>query len=282
MKKRGILLSLFMSLFFYMGLMTAYAQPSKVENVDRLGDSLILKDIMPKPERIPLEKSFKGSWALGLNLQTNGYGIVYQHQFIKDEEEYGSVYRNKFGNALTLYYYLSEVRHPKEISSFKFQSSSADYSSAYILGKVNRLYTNQLGLAYKKALGARLEESSIGIDWLTGGHINVGMLVPYYLRLSTLGEVTYDEEIENQFINPGMIQGRSDYFRGFKEMEVRMGLGIKTAISFNLASKTKQIIAIQAHGGIDYYFTPMHLMVRAKEQSWFYQFGVSLLFGKYY
>jgi len=260
----------------------SYAQIQKIEHKDRIGDSIEIIDIMPPQERIPLEPNFKGAWMLGGHIQTNGFGIGLQWDIIQEKASYGNAYRNKFLDAYTIYYHLQEIKHAKEISTAQIRNNVFVSNEAYILGKKNRLYNNQLGFAYKKALGANIEESSIAIHWLIGAHINLGLVKPYYLRLSGLGEVKYDEEIAYDFINPGLIEGKGNYFKGFNEIELHAGLGFKTSIFFNLARKHQRINAVMVYGGWDYFFKPIDFMVESKSKKSFYQMGISLYFGKYY
>lgn len=271
-------------LFLILGLSSIglYAQIPKIEHKDRIGDSIEIIDIMPKAERIPLEPNFKGAWMLGAHIQTNGFGIGLQWDFIQDKNTYGNAYRNKYLDAYTIYYHLQEIKHAKEISTAQIGNNTFVSNEAYILGKKNRLYNNQLGFAYKKALGANIEESSIAIHWLVGGHINLGLVKPYYLRLSGLGEVKYDEEIAYDFINPGLIEGKGNYFKGFDEIKLHAGLGLKTSILFNLAKRHQNINAIMVYVGWDYFFKPIDFMVESETKKSFYQIGLSFYFGKYY
>lgn len=271
---------LILSLVFFSSY--SYAQPSRIQHQDRLGDSLQLVDLMPDAERIPLDPNYRGGWYLGPNLQTNGFGLQLQWEILRDQDNYQRAYKNKIANALVVYYHLGEVKHAKEISSTKIRNDQYANTSSYRLGKTHRFYTQQLGVAYRKALGAKLDESSIGLSWLTGFHLNIGLSKPYYLNLSGRGEVAYDDEYKNEFVNPGLIDGKGDYFKGFDEIKVKAGLGLKTGLHFNFAQKEKRISALYIYGGLDYYFDPVPMMVENKDLSWMYHFGVAIHFGKYY
>lgn len=255
-----------------------FAQPSRIEHLDRLGDSLQLVDIMPQVERIPLDKDYKGGWSVGANLQTNGWGIQVHVDIHNKNMILDAAYRNKFFNALQIYYHLGEQKHAKEISSLQIQGNG---SSPYRLGKINRFYFQELGLAYKKGWGSKLDENSISLSWITGLHLNIGLQKPYYLDISGLGEVAFAEDNEQDFLNPGLIMGKGEYFKGFDELKVKMGVGIKTGLFFNFAKKNKRISGLYIYSGIDYYFEEVAIFYD-DSSSTFYHFGIALHFGKYY
>lgn len=255
-----------------------FGQPSRIQHQDRLGDSLQLVDIMPDPERLPLENDFKGAWTVGANWQSNGWGLQLHMDIHNKNKPLERAYKNKIFDALQIYYHLGEQKHPKEIDYYSVQVNN---KNTFRLGKINRFYFQQLGVAFKKGLGVQLDESSIGISWITGLHVNIGLLKPYYLDISGLGEVKYDEEHENDFLNPGAIVGKGAYFKGFNELKIKFGLGLKTGLFFDFAKKEKRISGLYVFSGIDYYFDEV-LIFYDDPHAFYFNIGLGIHFGKYF
>lgn len=262
----------------------AHAQRSKIQFKDRLGDSIILKDISEKPEfqkRPPIRKyDFSG----GLMIATDGYGILLTgtRAFGFDQAGYGN--EEKYYNSHVVQLELSERLHPKEFRNITYANFLGmlvfQNDNAYIYGKANNFYMAKLTYGQRRLFGGRGEPNSPLIQFYYAGGLSVGFLKPYYLSLLDGRTIKYDSTTRFDFLSRENIAGKAAFTKGFSEIETLFGINVKGGIHFDMAKNPKRVSAIDVGVSCDYYFSPVLQMADIKERSFFANLYLSYQFGK--
>jgi len=255
------------------------AQWSRMNYRDRLGDSVVLVNTAQKPPRVKRPPMYKRSFSGGVRLQSNGWGIFADKGFLYGNEVFGSINRNKYFQVKVLELSLSEIKHAKEIKANSVLPGMAFQPGGYILGKINNFYQANLGFGYRRLIAGKPDPGTVSIHWTYIGGFSAGLLKPYYLDLYQYGSVKYSEDIQNEFISPGMIIGKSGFSKGLNEIKVIPGLFLRTGLNFDFAPGKKGIAAIEAGVQGAYYFQEIAQMVGQDPKKAFFSFFASLQFG---
>src|SRR5690554_1993043 len=243
---------------------SVFAQPSRIEFRQRLDDSIKVINIAEEPEKVKLDPVLKSEISAGIKLSTDGYGLILNKGFIKDANKYGRVNRDKLFRVNLIQLEISEIRHPKEISSTSSMPGMNFSTDAYKLGKINTFYQVNLGYGKKKLIAGKPDPGTISIHWLYLGGFSAALLKPYYLNLQSSGDTKYDEENETYFISPGNIIGKSSFIKGFDELKFIPGGFLKTGLHFDFAKKRKGLGSLEVGILASYYSEEIELMVRQK------------------
>ncbi len=259
---------------------SVFAQPSRIEFRQRLDDSIKVINIAEEPEKVKLDPVLKSEISAGIKLSTDGYGLILNKGFIKDANKYGRVNRDKLFRVNLIQLEISEIRHPKEISSTSSMPGMNFSTDAYKLGKINTFYQVNLGYGKKKLIAGKPDPGTISIHWLYLGGFSAALLKPYYLNLQSSGDTKYDEENETYFISPGNIIGKSSFTKGFDELKFIPGGFLKTGLHFDFAKKRKGLGSLEVGILASYYSEEIELMVRQKPSQFFFNFYAAVFIGK--
>lgn len=255
------------------------AQWSKMHYRDRLGDSVVLVNTAQKMPREKQPRIYRGSLSGGARLQSNGWGIFVDKGFLYGNETFGTINRNKYFQVKVLELSLSEIKHAKEIKANSVLPGMAFQPGGYILGKINSFYQANLGFGYRRLIAGKPDPGTVSIHWTYIGGFSAGLLKPYYLDLYQYGSVKYSEDIQNEFISPGMIMGKSGFSKGLNEIKMIPGAFIRTGLNFDFAPGKKGIMALEAGVQGAYYFQEIAQMVGQNPKKAFFSFYASLQFG---
>lgn len=226
-------------------------------------------------EQWGLDTSYNHGLLLGGKANSNGWsGNIF--------------YEKRLGYKVTGFWTLSfsEIKHDKQI---KEQAASNAYPqlgnpSPFVFGKINNLYTFQLGYGRDVLVLPGVAEGNISISFRYDGGISLAMLKPYYLKLIYLdnaGNVPYLKEEQyssanaDKFLNSGAVLGASKWGKGLNEIEYVPGLYLEGAVSIT-PGKAKafiQLITLGINGA--YYAKSLPIM--ADEKAFAYQ--ISLFAG---
>src|SRR5690606_10323382 len=99
------------------GSHAVWAQRSKIEYRDRLGDSITLINTAEEKVRLKGPKALRGEFSGGFRLNSNGWGLFVDKGYLRGGEAFGQINRDKFFQVRLFQLELGEIRHPKEISS---------------------------------------------------------------------------------------------------------------------------------------------------------------------
>lgn len=267
-----------------LGTMDSYAQRSKIKHQDRLGDSIILKDIAEKPEFVKKPKIRKYDFSGGVMIATDGYGLVFTGTKAFDYDQYGHGNEEKYYNSHVIQLELSERLHPKEFRNITYTNFLGmlifQNNDGYIYGKTNNFYTAKLTYGQRRLFGGKGESGSPLIQFYGAAGVAVGFLKPYYLALMDGRMIKYDSTTRFDFLNYENINGRGPFTKGFSELELVYGINAKAGIHFNMAKNPKRVSSLDLGVSCDYYFSPVLQMAEIKERSFFANIYLIYQFGK--
>jgi len=258
---------------------TSWAQPTKIKFKDRLAtEDISVINLAQEQERIKYGKPLKSEFSGGLRIPTRGWGIFVNKGWQKRNEsikryEYDQVYDTR-----VLTFEIGEYRASKELSqSFLFGLLSSN--GLYTVGKQNNLYTAKLLFSNRKLIGGKIDKNSIGVHWVYGGGVGLGMLKPYYVNINGFGSVKYTEENRNIFLSQGLIEGKNT-FKGFDEMEFVPSIVLRSGLNFNFSQNKKRIIALELGATFEYFTQKVNIMVDQKPAQAFLNVYLALQYGR--
>ncbi len=227
-----------------------------------------------------LQEEYTHQLSLGAKLNSNGWsGCLYYWK--KEDERKDHVYMLSF----------SEIKHDKQVK----QEGSSLYPqlgtpSPYVFGKINNLYTLQLGYGQEFMLLPKVIDGNISISSRLMGGFSLAMLKPYYLRLIyedyitatpivTLEEHKYNDATE-PFLKSGNKLGASPWTKGLGEMKYHPGVFAEAVIVIEPASNAWFVQTITLGGNFAFYTKQLPTMAEIKARQWQASLFVGLALGK--
>lgn len=227
-----------------------------------------------------LKESYDHQLSLGAQLNSNGWtGSVY---YMKR-----TAARKK--NVYTLSF--SEIKHEKEIK----QEGSTAYPelglpTPYFFGKINNLYTLQLGFGRETLLLPKVIDGNISVSarWTAG--FSLAMLKPYYLRLVYEEYVTADpivtveeqrySEAQDAFLRSGNKLGTAKWAKGLDEMSYHPGAFVSGSVVIEPTADAWFVQTITLGGSFAYHSKQLPILALVKAYPWQANLYVGLALGK--
>jgi hypothetical protein len=214
---------------------------------------------------------FQKQTVFGIKLNTDGYGMFL---------EMGRMKTSRQSNLYSLE--LGERKHSKEE---RISTITGSYlSNPYIYGKINNFYYAKLGYAQQRLIGNKGNKNGVAISAIYGGGLSVGLLKPYYLKVSSpqgaVRDVKYNKNDSVFLDNPGYIAGSSGFSKGFGEMKLTPGVYTKTALRFDYGRYNELVSAIEVGLNLEFYSRKMPVMLLQKERQLFFNAYAAIEFGR--
>ncbi|MGN6566644.1 MAG: hypothetical protein ACTHJ0_01760 [Flavipsychrobacter sp.] len=224
-----------------------------------------------------LDPNYNHELLVGGKVNTNGWS--------------GSVYylnkKNKLTNNLWQLHF-SEIKHEKQIKQQGSNKAFPQLGNAgpYIFGKINNLYTLQLGYGKEKLLLPDVLEGNISISFRYSGGLSLAMLKPYYLKLiyvdyaqpgdpAILKEEKYSTSNSDHFLNSGDVLSADKWSKGLDKIQYIPGLFAEACFVIT-PSKSKSFIQVVTLGAnVAYYSKELPIMADQKA----YPYQASLFAG---
>jgi hypothetical protein len=211
---------------------------------------------------------YKNEKTLGLNLNTNGWGIGYR---FGDRINYFEkrIYEVDF----------SILKHPKEV-----KSSSAFSSESFVFGKLNSVFDLRLGYGKQNEMFSKRDPGSVAVRYFYSVGASVAFLKPiYYEVLYALNDSVYgiqEEKFNADIHTSGDINGKSSFFTGFSEIKVVPGAYFKTGFNFEFSQTETIIHALEAGVMIQAYLQDLEIMAVDDNQQFYLTLFLSYRIGK--
>ena len=173
----------------------------------------------------------------------------------------------------------SEIKHEKQAKQKGKSNPQFGNATPYVFGKINNLYTLQLGYCQERLLLPSVMEGNVSVSLRYSIGVSVAMLKPYYLKLiyieniagkdtSYLEEHFYSPTDSAKFLNPNAIFGSSKWPKSLNEIEYVPGGYFEIALAV-LPGKSKtfiQAITLGVNGA--YCVKKLPLMADQKAYPW--------------
>lgn len=227
-----------------------------------------------------LDTNYRQQFSLGGRLNTNGWsGLMY--------------YQKRVSRTQAHFYQLSfsEIKHEKQV---KQQGSNKNFpelgnASPFVFGKVNNLYTLQIGHGRELLLLPGVLEGNISISFRAQAGFSLAMLKPYYIKLiyadlsnntAYLQEERYTEQNKDKFLKQDEILGSAKWSKGLDKITYVPG-GYADA-AFTLEPQKSKVFIQTITLGTQFALYAKSLPIMAERKAYPYQGSlyVGLALGK--
>ena len=240
------------------------------------------KDEIRKDRAVRLEKLKKDEdedaliynkqGAFGIRLNTDGYGIFYEHG------KYKSL-------AVTNLWWISldERKDPKE-QKVSNTDGFFQIGNPFVYGKINNFYQLKVGIGQQRLIGGKDVKNGVAVSAIYGGGVSAGLVKPYYINITNdstheTRDVKYSPETDNVFRN-GPINGGSGFGKGFNELSFVPGVHARVALRFDYGHFNELLSAIEAGVNAQYYTKDVQMMIDQPGKKFFFNAYVAIVFGK--
>lgn len=213
--------------------------------------------------------------AFSIKLNTDGYGIAYEHGKYKTIEK-------------TNLWWI-DLGERKNLKEEKLTKGSTIFpglaiGNPFVYGKENNFYYFKFGLGTQKLLGGKGNKSGVAVSAIYGGGLTLGMLKPYYVQIQdpNTGQVRDIKYSDNDtlFLDPNVIIGASGFGKGFNEIKYVPGAHAHVALRFDYGRYNEILSAIEVGLNAEYYTQTMPIMALNSPQKFFLNAYVAIVFGK--
>lgn len=215
---------------------------------------------------------FDHYWALGFRLNTNGYGIFYDH---------GKFINNRKSRTLT--FELNEIKDPKD-HKVAVSSSYDGYSYNYVaVGRLNNFYEFKASIGQQILLGGKGNKNGVAVTYLYSGGISVGMLKQYVMNVSRQvvpNGFEFKSTYPTIFDSAYYVDNSLGLGGGWDHLKFSPGLNLKLAMRFDYGRFNQNITAFETGVTAEYYFSEMPLMAYVQPKHLFFNAYIAIMFGK--
>lgn len=213
--------------------------------------------------------------AFGIKLNTDGYGIFYEHG------------RYKTITKTNLWWMeLGERKSPKEE---KITVTDQGYATGnpFVFGKINNFYYFKLGYGQQRLIGGKGNKNGVAVSAIYGGGLSLALMKPYYLNIidpttHQSRDIKYGDN-DSIFLAKtyySYILGASSFGKGFNEIKVVPAVQLRTALRFDYGRYNEILSAIEVGVNFEYYTQKMQIMALTDPQHAFFNAYIALVFGK--
>ena len=254
---------------------------AKAKNKSRKGSNKV-KQLKDHIQQWGTAADFNKGLLLGGRLNTNGWsgGIYY---LIKENPGSHHIWQLHF----------SEIKHEKQIKQENIGVLPAKYgeTTPYVFGKINNLYTLQIGYSKEQLLLPGVVEGNLSVGFRYGGGFSLALLKPYYLKvvktdytqpepMSELIEIKYTDSVAALFLERTRILGNSKWGKGLGETKLVPGVYVEAAFVIEPAPNKGliQAITLGVNGSVNTKSLP--IMAERKAYNWSASLFAGLALGK--
>lgn len=209
---------------------------------------------------------------IGLQFRNNGYGLFYELGRMKTTRK-TNIYRLD----------LTEIKHPKE----EKQSSggvAGIFNNPYIYGKINSFYQLTLGFGQQYILGQKGNKNGVAVSAVYSGGLALGLLRPYYLEVKNPNGgdnliIKYSQKDSALFLSQDIVGG-GGFGKGWSELKIKPGGFLKAALRFDYGRFNELVSGIEIGVSGEFYSSKIPIVIKQKENQFFFQGYIAILFGR--
>ena len=208
---------------------------------------------------------YKNEWSIDIRLHENGAALAYNSGKIKS-------YRK------TNYYQieLGFMKDPREKSQSKISQSGT--SGSFAFGKINSLFNLRFGVGTKHYLSEKEKRKGLAVGYTYMIGPSLALLKPYYLdleyvvvvdeeRVTEIRSEKFSEQNRDIFLNEDFIRGRSSFYKGFDEINIRAGIHGKIGAHFAMGAFDKYVKAFETGVMFDLFTSEIPILLETESIS---------------
>lgn len=225
---------------------------------------------------------YRKSWEVGARLSSSG--VSFGAEFTKAK---------RFKKSLLFQTRFSYFWDPKQTKQQSPYGGGGLFGGngfkSFIYGKQNTLFTLYGGAGQKFLLAEKGKKHGVQLFFKYAAGLSLAILKPYSLRVvpppitgtfteNDIIDVTYQEGIDNSFLDINRIVGGSGFGKGWK-LKALPGLHLEVAMEFDWAKNEGLIKALEIGIASDFYYKRVPVMVQ--KNKWLYpSVFVGFMLGK--
>jgi hypothetical protein len=214
---------------------------------------------------------FQKQGAFGIKLNTDGYGIFYEHGKFK------TINKTRLWWAE-----LGERKNSKEEKLTNTDAFGFTIGNPFIYGKVNNFYYLKLGLGEQRLIGGKGNKNGVATSLIYGGGLSLALMKPYFLQVpdsSTGGTKDIDYWQDSTTFLNGPIIGASGFTKGFGNIKYVPGAYIRAALRFDYGRYNEILSAIEVGINAEFYSQKVEQMALNPKHNLFFNAYLALVFG---
>jgi hypothetical protein len=212
---------------------------------------------------------FRNEQTLAVLLNTDGFGLSYRMGKRKD-----------FLNKSIIDFDLGTLRHPKEI---KLSNPYYETPGTFVFGKINSVFFLRGGFGHQHEIYKKADLGGVAIRYFYSGGLVIALYKPIYYKIldpQSNGEFNIvEEKFDVTKLDPTMIYGKSNFFKGFDELKILPGLFAKGGFNFEYSKEDKIIHAIELGVQVNAFPKEVPIMATQKNKAVFFSLFASYRFG---
>ena len=167
---------------------------------------------------------------------------------------------------------LMNVKHPKET-----RISNPLNGNSFIWGKENYLYSIRLQYGRENIIFKKASFQGLQIHAILAGGPTIGLLAPYYIQNNQGINEPFDPEKHVDF---NSILGTGNILQGIGESEIKFGLNLKPALSFEFGAFKSNVSGIELGLVFEGFTEEINLVPNDSNDQFFTSFFVTLFYGR--
>ncbi len=189
--------------------------------------------------------------------------------------------------------HFSEIKQEKQIKQQPGKNSHPELgiTTPYVFGKINNLYTLQLGFGQEQLLLPSVIEDNLSISFRYNVGFSLAMLKPYYLQLvktdytqpepiSHIEDVKYSDSNADNFLNNADIHGASKWSKGLDDTQLVPGAYVEAAFVITPKAQKWLVEAITLGANASAYIKSLPVMAELPAKSYQVCLFAGLAIGK--
>ena len=223
---------------------------------------------------------FRKQWAIGLKLNTDGYGFFYEHGKYKSLKR-SNLWWLEFGEKKSQ----NQTKQSPQPTITSYPGFSiVSVGNSFVYGKENNFYQLKVGFGRQLRIGSKGSNNGVAVSAIYGGGLSLGLQKPYYLQVldstsqSGTTDIRYSDN-PTKFLDLNSIVGGSGFSKGFGSMTVVPGLHARGALRFDYGKDREVLSALEVGFNLDYYTQKITIMAQNPARNLFFDTYVAIDFG---
>lgn len=226
------------------------------------------KNIFSNEQGSDLNVLYRNDASGSIYANTRGFGVLYR--------------RGKHITAKTRSYYeinIQNLKHPKEVKV----AGNAENRKRFIYGKLNSVYLLRGAVGMQQVIFSKADKKAVEVRIAYSVGPTIAFAKPYYVQVYRTSngrrdpvEVRFNED---NFTQDSVI-GKGAFSKGLAETAIYPGVTGKFNLSFDYASYTDYIRAIETGITVDYFPKALPIMARNPAENIIITLHVGFVFGR--
>lgn len=229
------------------------------------------KSILGDQEGSSLNVLYRNDASGKIYAHTRGLGFLYR--------------RGKHLTGKTRSYYeidLQTLKHPKEVKVV----GTAENRKRFVYGKINSVFVLRGAIGMQNAIFSKADNKAVEVRFAYSVGPTLAFAKPYYVQVyrqsgTGFGRVNVDEvKFDSEHFTQDSVVGKGAFTTGIAETIIYPGVSGKFNLSFEYASYTDFIRAIETGVTVDFFPRALPMMARNPAESFIITLNVGFVFGR--